>query len=194
MTRSMRRTCLVLAAGLTVSCSVNQPPGAASTGIAPALGSDEKRVTKKPVPAPGTVQAPERASEEFALDSKCAARQVLFDCSTANRKRILLCDEGDELAYSFGKLGDAPELVVRVPREQATSFQWQGIGRWINYSVGIPNGATLYTVYTSADRISEDHTFEAGVAASVDGEEIARIRCVEPVEHRLEGVDLKLDR
>lgn len=61
----------------------------------------------------------------------------------------------------------------------------------MNYSITIPNGNTKYTVFTSLDRVSDEHEFEAGVIVSIDDEETARILCKDPIEHNLEGVDLK---
>ena len=84
-----------------------------------------------------------------------------------------------------------PELAITVPREMATTSQWRGIGRWISYSVTITNGNTNYTVFTDLDRMTEAHEFEAGVSVDVNDKEIARILCIEPIVHHLEGIELK---
>lgn len=122
---------------------------------------------------------------------KCREEKILFQCETKNGKEVLLCDRGETLGYSYGKTSEPPELALSVPRDQATTFQWQGVGRWVNYSVTVPNGSTRYTVFTSVDQLSDDHEFEAGVIVTADGEEIARILCREPIKHNLEDVDLK---
>lgn len=55
---------------------------------------------------------------------------------------LLSCDSGWTLGDVFSRAG-RPETVLNVPRAQATSFQWQGMGRHIHYAVDIPNGNTL---------------------------------------------------
>jgi hypothetical protein len=81
--------------------------------------------------------------------------------------------------------------VVTVPRNQASTWQWKGIGRYVNYSVEVPNGAITYRVYTSLDRNEGDSTYEAGVEILKKEESLATVLCQEAtiIDH-LEGVDL----
>ncbi len=119
------------------------------------------------------------------------AGRILFQCATEDGKEILLRDRRRVIDYSFGRPGQTPELSLSVPRAEATTYQWQGMGRWITYSVTVPIGTTKYTVFTSADRIDDAHQLDAGVVVHVGNDEIARVRCIEPIRHELEGVDLK---
>jgi hypothetical protein len=123
------------------------------------------------------------------LDSKC--RRTIFQCTTKNDKQVLVCDLGDTLSYSFGKAGSTPEIVVSVPRSAASTSQWKGVGRWIYYSVTIPNGNTKYTVFTSLDRSSDSHEFESGISVDVNGDEVAKIECRNLTANNLTGIDLK---
>lgn len=132
-------------------------------------------------------------AQETKLALKCNDKQILLHCQTTNQKEIMLCDNGRTLEYSFGEVGASPDLALSVPRNQARTFQWQGFGRWINYSVTVANDDAKYTVFTSVDRMDDAHRFEAGVVATVDNEEVARVLCKSPVKHALEGVDLKRD-
>ncbi len=44
------------------------------------------------------------------------------------------------------------------------TWQWKGIGRYINYSVSIPNGNYLYRVFTSFDKmVPENEASSSGV-------------------------------
>jgi hypothetical protein len=178
-------------AGTLASCSANE--AAPTAGLAEATPKLEASRPDR------SVQSVGRPDINFKVGDisrrtpalRCEKERILFRCKTTNGKQISLCDRGDTLAYSFGKDNAPSELALSVPREQATTFQWHGIGRWMNYSVTIPNGNTKYTVFTSLDRVSDEHEFEAGVIVSIDDEEIARLLCKNPIEHNLEGVDLK---
>lgn len=131
---------------------------------------------------------PERITHKNT-GTRCS--QEIFHCKTKNNKEVLLCDKGKTLEYSFGKTGMPPELAISVPRETATTWQWKGIGRWLSYSVTITNGDTKYTVFTGLDRVDEAHEFEAGISVHVGDERVARILCVEPIVHNIEGIELR---
>lgn len=114
--------------------------------------------------------------------------------SKAFTKQIEVCDAGKTISYSFGKRGKKPELALSVPRHQATTFQWHGIGRHINYSVSIPNGAYTYTVYTSLDKLerNEDKAFEAGVSVEKKQSHLATVICRDhTVVDDIQGIDLQ---
>jgi len=125
------------------------------------------------------------------VKSSCYEQETLFHCPTRNGKQILLCDRGQILEYSFGNPQSKSELAFSVPKDLATTTQWQGVGRWMNYSVTVQNGDTKYTVFTSLDRLTDEHEFEAGVTAAVGNNEVVRILCIDPIVHNIEGIDLK---
>ena len=123
-----------------------------------------------------------------------AGIKTVFQCTATNNKQIEVCDAGKTINYSFGKHGKKPELALSVPRDQATTFQWHGIGRYINYSVSIPNGSYTYTVYTSIDKLEENEAkgFEAGVMVEKSDEHLVTVICRDTtVVEALEGIDLR---
>lgn len=122
-----------------------------------------------------------------------SAQQTIFSCRTAKGKRIQLCDQQQTLEYSFGKSSLKPEIVVQVPRSAATTSQWQGVGRWMSYTVEIPNGKTVYSVFWGVDRLSDEHGIEAGVNVEVNGKHAATVKCGEEstIIQNMEGIDLK---
>jgi hypothetical protein len=83
-----------------------------------------------------------------AKDSK-----TLFACNTTKGKRIEVCDAGKTISYSFGKRGAKPEIALTLLREQVTTYQWKGIGRTISYSIDIPNGDIIYSVYENLGKL-----------------------------------------
>ncbi|MGR4896842.1 hypothetical protein ACIPR8_16380 [Stenotrophomonas sp. LARHCG68] len=128
-----------------------------------------------------------------AASNTCAATETpLFTCNTTNGKQVLLCDAGDTLHYTFGKPGRPPEMQLKVRREEASTWQWEGIGRAISYSINVPNGNTVYDVFWSVDRMTDEHEVQAGVNVEVNGRHVATVRCnADSVEQAMEGVDLK---
>lgn len=121
----------------------------------------------------------------------CEGSKTLFFCNTQKGKQITVCDSGKTIDYSFGKAGK-PELSVKAPRDQASTFQWAGVGSSISYSVDIPNSKTVYNVYWSADRNDEKHGIDAGVNVFINKELKTTVKCSEKgLIQNIEGVDLK---
>ncbi|HMS26253.1 MAG TPA: hypothetical protein PKC80_02640 [Burkholderiaceae bacterium] len=128
--------------------------------------------------------------------AKCASgKPTLFSCSTAKGKTIEVCDAGKMITYTFGSPQAKPEISLNVPRNKVTTFQWNGIGRYLSYAVDIPNDTanskTTYSVFHGMDRITKEHAVEAGVNVLVDGKLLATVRCSgKNIINNLEGVDL----
>lgn len=115
---------------------------------------------------------------------------TLFQCTTTNNKIINLIENKRVISYSFGKQGN-PELSIAVPKSKASTYQWSGIGRYINYAVNVPNGNVNYRVFSGFDKI--DQTTESGVEVSKNGETIATVYCApaKKITNNMEGVNLK---
>lgn len=116
--------------------------------------------------------------------------ELLFSCQTENGKLIELYDLGNTIQYFFGPEND-PEIVLNVPRDEASTYQWAGVGRSIHYSVDIPNANTVYTVFISEDRLSEGRPVTGGVDVLVDNEYVTTVNCADDIVSNLMGVDLK---
>lgn len=123
--------------------------------------------------------------------------KTIFSCTTAKGKVIEVCDSGKTIDYSFGRQNSKPEIVVRTPRKEASTSQWQYVGRHMSYSVEIPNGNTVYSVFTSVDRLPEgdnkEPELEAGVAVESNKKHIANVMCdnKKPIIANIEGINLK---
>lgn len=133
-------------------------------------------------------------SATSAVYADCnAGDKRLFFCNTVNNKVIQLCDAGATINYSFGRPNTQPELALQVPRHLASTWQWQGVGRWMSYSVVVPNGNTRYQIFFSVDRLSDEHPIEAGVDVEIGGKHIVRVECRDDghLVQNLEGVDLR---
>jgi len=119
--------------------------------------------------------------------------KTVFSCLTAKGKLIQVCDSDKTIDYSFGKPGLSPEIIVLAPRSAASTFQWQGVGRYLSYTVEVPNGNTTYSVFWGADRLADAHPIEAGVNVEVNKKLIATVKCVgeKHIVQNIEGIDLK---
>ena len=117
-------------------------------------------------------------------------QKTVFRCTTAQGKAIELCDAGASIEYAFGRPQSKPEIVVSQPRASVTTYQWQGIGRTQSYTVNVPNGDTVYSVYDTYDSI--DQKQESGVVVEIKGRQVATVKCSgrDTVSH-IQGITLR---
>lgn len=151
--------------------------------------------TEKPTnPSPTDESTKSPSSDSKAPIAKTQAsenRKLLFSCATENGKQILLHDAGKTIDYAFGTPDREPELDLRVPRSQASTWQWAGIGRYMSYSIDVPNGDTVYNVFWGVDRLSQNAQEEAGVNVLIKDKIVATVNCSSNIVNQMEGVDLK---
>jgi hypothetical protein len=119
--------------------------------------------------------------------------KLIFGCKAQNGKLIQVCDSAKTIYYSFGLPSKKPELAFKVNRDQVTTSQWTGIGSSMNYSVELPNGKAIYSVYWAANRNSEEPEIFAGVNVIINKKSIATVKCFveEGLTQELEGINLK---
>lgn len=119
--------------------------------------------------------------------------KTVFSCLTGKGKLIEVCDAGKNISYSFGFPHKKPEIVLTVPRNRASTAQWNGIGRYISYAVNIPNGNTNYNVFWSVDKLSDDKSIDAGVNVEVNNKLAATVSCAgeKNIVQNIEGIQLK---
>ena len=117
--------------------------------------------------------------------------KTVFNCTMINNKVIQVCDAGNAISYSFGKANATPELAITVPRNKVTTYQWQGIGRYENYAINIPNGKTIYRVNDSIDKIEQKYT--AGVDVNSNDKLLATLECAanKKVTSKIQGIKLR---
>lgn len=123
----------------------------------------------------------------------CKEKDIIFFCSTKKGKIIEVCDKKSTIEYSFGKSTGKKDLTLNVPRDTVTTHQWDGMGP-MYFTVNIPNKNTVYSVYFSMDRMSEEHNVDAGVEVITDGKSVATVQCSDKVVNNMEGVDLPAEQ
>ena len=108
--------------------------------------------------------------------AKCPTPQkTVFECTTTQKKIVQVCDAGTTLSYKFGKSLAKPELQLKVARQKATTYQWNGIGPTESYTVNIPNGNTTYSVFSILDKNNFKST--SGISVYQNKKEIATLYC-----------------
>ena len=161
-------------------------PGLSSPGPTPAV------VAAAAVPV--TIAEPVKNEPvTVAVPSACAVgTKSVFVCLTsAARKRVEVCDAGASVSYSFGKIGDKPELTFAARKASASGFRWDGFTRGMTNSLNLPNGTTEYRVYSGIER-DPNGTSWAGVHVVVNGKQVADVTCdINTVRSDLEGLDVK---
>ncbi|MGZ8215878.1 hypothetical protein [Methylomagnum sp.] len=148
---------------------------------------------KKPTLSVLLISAFIATAAQAACDPKS---ENLFACTVKKSgKRVEVCATATAIQYSFGKPKAKPELALSVPKNQASTYQWEGFGRVMAYSVNLPNGEVEYRVYAGSEKATEenpDGTSFAGVHVVKNGQQIAEIQCVDgTVTAALEGLKLR---
>lgn len=129
----------------------------------------------------------------LSISHASAKTTTIFECKTTNHKIVSVTMDHNKIYYNFGKQQSTPELFFSIPKSKASTYQWMGAGRSIYYTVNVPNGHITYTLYSSMDRLTEDHKTESGIIVQKANKEIARILCDENNKfytNNIEGIDL----
>jgi hypothetical protein len=156
---------------------------------------EKTKAEKEPTAIEKTKAEPEPTpTESTKADAQATPsgdRKLLFSCDTENGKQILLYDAGETIDYSFGRPNQTPELALNVPRAEASTWQWPGIGRNMTYAIEVPNGNVLYSVYWNLDRLDENRKEEAGVNVLIDEKIATTVECSSNIVNKMQGVNLK---
>jgi len=141
-----------------------------------------------PVAAPAQL-APVAQSD--STNSSCPQTKIIFSCTTKKNKYVEVCDRDANVSYTFGKIGLKPEISLSIPRNVATTEQWNGMGA-ISYSVNIPNGNTVYSVFWSAERNPDAvQPVSAGIYVLINGSSVATVMCnPDTAIQNIEGINL----
>lgn len=125
--------------------------------------------------------------KKVAADAACAPKKIIFSCIAKGGKKIEVCDQGQKIRYSFGK-----EMILQVDRKDASTYQWNGVGRSMSYTVKVPSKDVEYEVFISMDRLTDKHEIDAGVNVLKGDKTLMTVKCTErDLENNIEDIDLK---
>lgn len=68
------------------------------------------------------------------------------------------------------------------------------MGRSESYTVNVPNGDVVYSVFWSRDKLAKANPVEAGVSVEINGNPVATVVCMEKtIRSNLVGVQLRAE-
>lgn len=103
--------------------------------------------------------------------------ELLFSCTTTNNKTLEVSKINDNYKYSFGGNNSSPDISILAKKQDVDIYKWDGIGRYENYSIKIPNGKFSYEVYWSLDKLSSKNAISSGVDIFEGDKSIAKVVC-----------------
>lgn len=93
-----------------------------------------------------------------------ACDDPLFACTMAGKARMVqVCQTDTGFSYSYGKRGEAPELMLAEPFSAGTYTPWPGVSRTIWDSIAFRNAGFTYEVWTSIERGPGDADRQGGI-------------------------------
>lgn len=119
---------------------------------------------------------------------------VIFACTTTGNNHVEVCDAGAAIHFTYGQVGNSPEIQLSVDRVDASTDQWRGFGRYISYTVYVPDGATIHSVFWREDRLTETRDISAGINLDGGDGQVGQDECkLDTLEQNLEGITLRAD-
>jgi hypothetical protein len=116
------------------------------------------------------------------------SERTFMSCSFDNGKVVEVCMTDNHARYSFGRLGQAPELVLSLRFGLgAEAVPWPGIGRTIWEALRLINNDVIYEVYGGFDKFKVDednpkehiHSRFGGIyIEDFLGNELAHLQCI----------------
>lgn len=113
-------------------------------------------------------------------------KELFMACSFPNGKAVEVCTDRNLVDYTFGRLGQRPELAISLAfQDGAEMVPWSGAGRSIWEAIRLTNDDVVYEVYGGFDRqLAADETktlaevFFGGILVEdINGNELAHLTC-----------------
>lgn len=101
--------------------------------------------------------------------------EVILGCMIGE-KTMEICADASAMSYSYGPKG-TPELAITAPLASGPVQPWPGVGRAIWEAARFQNKDTVYEVWVSVDRMTEDASLEAGIEVLKGEQALASLTC-----------------
>ncbi|ELM0670170.1 hypothetical protein Q3U31_004653, partial [Salmonella enterica subsp. enterica serovar Montevideo] len=95
-----------------------------------------------------------------------------------------------DVTYSFGKVGEKPDLEINQKKEQIERSLGNFSGRYATNSITIKNGSYGYKLTTSVDRIAEEQEPSTSLTVTKNDNDITTLQCMKGSE---EGSLISID-
>jgi hypothetical protein len=111
-----------------------------------------------------------------------SANGLIFKCDVKNNKQINLYKKSDDVIYSFGRLGEKPELeLARKKKQIETNFE-NSSGRYATNSIIIKNANFGYRLTTSIDRIADVQEPSTSLTVMKNDKDLTTLQCIKGSE------------
>lgn len=117
-----------------------------------------------------------------ALTFNVYASDVIFKCAFKNNKQVSLYKKTENIIYSFGKIGEKPDLELNRKREQIETNLGNLSGRYVTNSIIIKNGTYGYKLTTSVDRIAEEQEPSTSLTVMKNDNDLTTLQCMKGSE------------
>lgn len=117
-----------------------------------------------------------------ALTFNVYASDVIFKCTFENNKQVSLYKKTGNIIYSFGKIGEKPDLELNRKREQIETSLGNLSGRYATNSIVVKNGIYGYKLTTSVDRIAEKQEPSTSLTVMKNDNDLTTLQCIKDSE------------
>lgn len=105
------------------------------------------------------------------------ASEFIFSCVTDNGKLVKVVKDGDQAIYELYNKNNKIEISLKNEITSMNIVFSEPDGSEITTSVPFKNGAFIYDVFTSTDRLTEEHPSQSGVVVSKDSVFLVNLKC-----------------
>lgn len=111
------------------------------------------------------------------LSGHAASSELIFSCTTDNGKRLKIMKGDDQAQYLFYNKNKKLELDVKNNISSMDIRFSEPEGSVITTSVPFKNGEFIYDVFTSTDRLTDEHLSHSGVIILKGNNFLANVKC-----------------
>lgn len=91
------------------------------------------------------------------------------------------CFNATEFSFEFGRFASPPDVSVTLPLSEVAVQPWNGMGSSYSEAASFTHAGITYSLWWSADRMTDEHPITGGVTLTEDGTELSSLTCaVEP--------------
>ncbi|MCY1697288.1 hypothetical protein OVA10_04220 [Lelliottia sp. SL45] len=121
------------------------------------------------------------------------ARETIFSCVTDNGKLVKVVKDGDQAIYELHNKKNKLEISLKNVIASMNIVFSEPDGSEITTSVPFKNGSFIYDVFTSTDRLTEEHPSQSGVIVSKNNVFLANLKCKnDSIKGNLLDIDTEL--
>jgi hypothetical protein len=111
------------------------------------------------------------------LSGHATASELIFSCSTDKGKRLKILKSGDQAQYLLYSKDNKLELNIKNSIASMNIGLSEPEGSVITTNVSFKNREFVYDVFTSTDRLTNEHPSHSGIIVSKGNDFLANLKC-----------------